>query len=70
MASCLAAFLEGNGVAATAFRRFPAINNDDQVAEQMTLRQLRPLTPSEVAQEQEQTFRLDLCPDGDEVGCY
>ncbi len=74
VAAALSAFLARSGVAATAFLRLPAVDDSDLVAEQMTLRQRRPLTPQEAGrggQEGGDAFQLDLCPDGSSEGaCF
>jgi len=68
--SAVEAYLEQCGVALSGFRRVRSLSNPQLEAEQATLRRVREL-PAEAREAlSAEPFKLDLCPDGQETGCY
>jgi hypothetical protein len=65
------AYLEQCGVQLSGFRRVHSLSNPQLEAEQATLRRVRALPEGDTFENLSAApFKLDLCPDGQETGCY
>jgi len=70
VSSTVEAYLDECGVKVSGLRRFQSLVSPILMAEQATLRRERDLPPGSEGPIPDRPFRLELCPDGQETGCY
>ena len=68
--STIVAYLDGCGVKVSGYRRLNSLASPMLISEQATLRRIRDLPPTDDGLPPDPPFRLELCPDGQEIGCY